>query len=83
MTVAGSGAMVRLETLSGAVYVRYPRDIPAVDFVLEIDTGSLYAYEVNFDRIRDAAVLDALMPQVISATASNNALVWIHSNPWN
>ena len=75
--------MVRLETLSGPVYVRYPRDVPAVDFVLEIEPDGLNAYQVAFDKARDAAVLDALVPQVIRATASNNELVWIHSNPWN
>lgn len=83
MAVTGSGAMVGLETLSGPVYVRYPQNVPAVDFVLEIDADGLSAYELNFDKTRDAAVLDALVPQVIRATASNNALVWIHSNPWH
>jgi hypothetical protein len=83
LAVAGGGAMVQLETLSGPVYVRYPQNVPAVDFVLEIDADGLYAYELNFDKTRDAAVLDALVPQVIRATASNNELVWIHSNPWH
>jgi hypothetical protein len=83
LAVAGSGAMVQLETLSGPVYVRYPQNVPAADFVLEIDADGMYAYELNFDKTRDAAVLDALVPQVIRATASNNELVWIHSNPWH
>jgi hypothetical protein len=51
--------------------------------VLEIDADGLYAYELDFNKTRDAAVLDALVPQVIRATASNNELVWIHSNPWH
>src|SRR6266542_5180857 len=34
---AGSGAMVRLETLSGPVYIRYPHDVSPFAFVLEVD----------------------------------------------
>ena len=83
MAVAGGSAMVQLETLSGPVYVRYPRDVPAADFVLEIDADGLNAYAAALDKTRDAAVLAALVPQVIRATLTNNELVWIHSNPWH
>src|SRR4029453_5549945 len=63
LAVAGRGAMGRLETLAGPVYVRYPQNVPTVDFVLEIDADGLYAYELDFNKTRDAAVLDALVPQ--------------------
>ena len=79
----GSGAMVRLRTLSGPVYVPYPKDVPGIAFVLEVDPDGVHAFAPGFDNARDAAVLDAVLPRAIRATATNNAQVWIHNNPWN
>src|SRR6266496_2933800 len=50
----GSGAMVRLETLSGPVYIGYPRDVPPLAFALDVDPEGLRASSTSFDRVRDA-----------------------------
>ncbi len=83
LTATAGNSLVQLDTLSGPVYVRYPKDVPAVAFELDIDADGLRAFSSGFDKDRDAAVLDSILPQAIRATATNNAQVWIHSNPWN
>lgn len=75
--------MVLLETSYGAVYVRYPRDVPPVAFVLEVDPAGLYAAAPSFDPGRDASALATILPIAIQETASNNAIQWIRANPWN
>ena len=79
----GSGAMVRLETFYGAVYVRYPRDVPPLAFVLDVDPDGLHAAAASFDRARDAPVLAAILPAAIRETVSNNEMQWVRANPWN
>jgi hypothetical protein len=76
-------AMVRLETLSGPVYVRYPPGAPRIAFVLDIDSSGVRATAPSFDSPVDQRVLDALLPEAIAATIRNNQLVWIRSNPWH
>jgi hypothetical protein len=83
LMTAGSGALVRLDTLSGAVYLRYPKDVPSLAFVLDVAPDGLTAASIAFDRARDAPVLDVLLPEAIRAAASNNAIMWIRSNPEN
>ena len=83
LTATAGDSMVQLDTLSGPVYVRYPKDVPAVAFELDIDRDGLRAFSPGFDRDRDAAALESILPQAIRTTATNNAQVWIHSNPWN
>ncbi len=78
----GGGALVRLETAWGAVYVPYPRDVPPVAFELEIDEGGVRAAADTFDAERDSRVLAALMPAVFRETASNNTMQWWRANPW-
>ena len=78
----GGGALVRLETAWGAVYVPYPRDVPPVAFELEIDEGGMRAAADSFDAQRDARVLASLMPAVFRETASNNEMQWWRANPW-
>lgn len=78
----GGGAMVRLETKWGAVYVPYPRDVPPVAFELQVDERSLRAAASAFDAARDARVLASLMPAVFRETASNNTIQWWRANPW-
>jgi hypothetical protein len=75
--------MVRLETLSGPVYVRYPPGAPRIAFVLDIDSSGVRATAPSFDSPVDQRVLDALLPEAIAATIRNNQLVWIRSNPWH
>jgi hypothetical protein len=82
MATAGN-SMVELTTLSGPVYVRYPKDVPVVAFELDIDPDGVRAFGTGFDKDRDATALNSILPQAIRATATNNAQVWIHSNPWN
>jgi len=83
VVVPEGGAMVQLDTLSGPVYVRYPPGVPRVAFTLDVDPEGFRAFSADFDRVRDAAALDSILPQAVRATATNNAQVWIHSNPWN
>jgi hypothetical protein len=83
LEATAGGAMVRLETLSGPVYIPYPKDVPAIAFVLDVDPDGLHAFAAGFDKARDAAVLDAVLPRAIRATATNNVQVWVHNNPWN
>lgn len=78
----GSGAMVRLETSYGPVYVRYPAVAEPLAFVLDIGPDGLQATAATFDRVRDAQILAALVPEVVRMTASNNRLGWLHANPW-
>lgn len=78
----GGGALVRLETAWGAVYVPFPRDVPPVAFELEIDEGGVRAAADAFDAERDARVLASLMPAVFRETASNNTMQWWRANPW-
>jgi hypothetical protein len=83
LTATAGNSMVELTTLSGPVYVRYPKDVPAFAFELDVGPDGVRAFSTGFDKTRDAAVLNSILPQAIRATATNNAQVWIHSNPWN
>jgi hypothetical protein len=83
LVASGSDAMVHLETLSGPVYFRYPQGIPAVALALDVESDRVQATAQGFDPDRDQRVLRALLPEAIAVAASNNALVWIHRNPWN
>jgi hypothetical protein len=79
----GSGAMVRLETGYGVVYVRYPAEAQPSAFVLDIGPDGLQATAATFDRVRDAQMLAALVPEAVRMTAINNRLGWLHANPWH
>jgi hypothetical protein len=79
----GSGAMVRLETGYGSVYVRYPAAAEPLAFVLDIGPDGLQATAATFDRGRDAQILAALVPEAVRMTATNNRLGWLHANPWH
>ena len=78
----GNGAMVRLETGYGAVYVRYPTAEPLA-FVLDIDPDGMQATAATFDRVRDQQILAALVPEAVRVTAANNTLGWLRANPWH
>ncbi|MEP6943384.1 MAG: hypothetical protein ABI981_10635 [Betaproteobacteria bacterium] len=79
----GSGALVRLETGYGSVYVRYPASADPHTFVLDIGPEGLRATAATFDRAKDAQTLAALVPEAVRATADNNRLAWLHANPWH
>ena len=79
----GSGAMVRLETLSGPVYVPYPRDVAPLAFVLDVDSEGVRAASSSSDLTVDARALAAILPVAIRETASNNVEQWIRANPWH
>ena len=79
----GSGAMVRLETGYGPVYVRYPAVAEPLAFVLDIGPDGLKATAATFDRIRDAQILAALVPEAVRMTATNNRFAWLRANPWH
>jgi hypothetical protein len=69
----GSGAMVRLETAYGSVYVGYPAVEPLA-FVLNIGPDGVQATAATFDRVKDGQILAALVPEAVRVTAANNAL---------
>jgi len=79
----GSGAMVRLETGYGAVYVRFPAAAEPSAFVLDIDPNGLRAAAEAFDRDNDGQILAALVPEAVRVTAANNTLGWLRANPWH
>ena len=71
----GDGAMVRLETGYGPVYVRYPASVAPAAFVVDVDAGGAQA--------RDETVLAALLPEAVRVTAANNQREWLRANPWH
>ena len=79
----GSGAMVRLETGYGSVYVRYPLASDPLAFVLDIRPDGVRVTAATFDRAKDGQILAALLPEAVRATATNNRLGWLHANPWH
>ena len=76
------GALARLETAWGAVFVPYPRDAPPIAFELEIDEIGVRAAADSFDTERDARVLASRVPAVFHETASNSTMQWWRANPW-
>ena len=83
MISPGSGAMVRLDTGYGPVYVRYPLAAAPLAFVLDIGPDGLQASAATFDRAKDGQILAALVPEAVRATAANNRLGWLRANPWH
>ena len=79
----GNGAMVRLETGYGAVYVRYPAAAEPLAFVLDVDPDGLRATAAKFDRAKDGQMLAALVPEAVRVTVANNTLGWLRANPWH
>jgi len=79
----GSGAMVRLETGYGAVYVRYPAAAEPMAFVLDIGPDGLQAAAATFDRVKYGQMLSALVPEAVRATEASNTLGWLRANPWH
>jgi hypothetical protein len=77
----GSGAMVRLETGYGAVYVRYPAAAEPSAFVLEIGPEGLRATATEFDGAKGGPMLAVLLPEAVRVTAANNVLGWHRANP--
>ena len=79
----GNGAMVRLETGYGPVYVRYPAAAEPLAFVLDIGPDGLQATAATFDRAKYGQMLSALMPEAVRVTAANNWSGWLRANPWH
>jgi hypothetical protein len=79
----GNGAMVRLETGYGSVYLPYPSATDPKAFVLDISADGLRASAPTFDRAKDERMLAALVPEAVRATTTNNRLAWLHANPWH
>jgi len=71
----GNGAMVRLETGHGPVYVRYPASVSQAAFVLDVRIGGV--------QVQDEQALAALVPEAVRVTAANNRLEWLRANPWH
>jgi hypothetical protein len=82
MISPGSGAMVRLETGYGSVYVRYPAAAEPLAFVLAIGPG-LHATAATTDRAKFGHILAALVPEAVRETATNNRVGWLRANPWH
>ena len=83
MISPGSGAMVRLETGYGSVYVRYPAAAEPLAFVLAIGPDGLHATAATTDRAKFGQILAALMPEAVRETATNNRVGWLRANPWH
>jgi hypothetical protein len=79
----GSGAMLRLETGYGPVFVRYPAAAPPLAFVLELGPAGVQANAATFDRAEYGPLLSALTPEAVRATTANNSLGWVRANPPN
>jgi hypothetical protein len=79
----GMGAMVRLETYHGPVYVRYPAGVADVAFDAGIYPEGLQVTAATFSKDQYAPLLAALVPEAVRVTAANNSLEWIRANPWN
>jgi hypothetical protein len=79
----GSGAMVRLETGYGSVYVQYPVAVAPLAFELDIGPDGLQATAATFDRMKDGQILAALLPEAVRMTAANNRFGWLRANPWH
>ena len=82
MISPGSGAMVRLETGYGPVYVRYPAAEPLA-FVLDIGPDGLQVAAATIDRAEFEQILAALVPEAVRETATNNRVGWQRANPWH
>src|ERR1700676_1107843 len=80
MISPGNGAMVRLETGYGSVYVRSPLAADPLTFVLDIGPDGLRATAATFDPAKDRQILAALLPEAVRVTAANNRLGWLHAN---
>ena len=81
MVSPGSGAMVRLETGYGSVYVRYPAATEPMAFVLAIGPDGLQATAETTDRAKFGQILAALVPEAVRETATNNRVGWLRANP--
>ena len=79
----GGGAMVRLETGYGSVYVQYPVTVAPLAFVLDIGPDGVQATAATFDRVKDGPILAALLPEAVRMTAANNRFGWLRANPWH
>jgi len=79
----GSGAMVRVETRNGPIYLRYPAVVEPLAFTLDFDSGDVRATAATFDRAKDGQILAALLPEAVRATDANNTLAWMRANPWH
>jgi hypothetical protein len=79
----GSGAMVRLETAYGPVYVRYPVTAEPLAFVLDVGPGGLRASAATFDKAKDGQILAALVPEAVRMTVASNRVWWLRANPWH
>ena len=78
----GNGAMVRLDTGYGSVYVPYPLAAEPLAFVLNISPDGVHASAATSDRAKEERILAALMPEAFRATAQNNEFEWLRANPW-
>jgi len=83
MISPGGGAMVRMDTSYGAVYVKYPTAVPPFAFVLDIGPDEVHAAATAFDPIKDGPVLAELVPEAVRVTAANNWFEWLRANPWH
>lgn len=77
----GGGAMVRLDTYYGAVYIRYPAGIAPMAFVLTLDADHVFAASPAFEPGPYRELLAALVPDAVRETESNNAFEWARANP--
>jgi hypothetical protein len=81
ITSPGNGAMLRLETGYGDVYVRYPAGMQPMAFVVDIAPKSLRVRSEDVDRVRFGELFAEFAPEVTRVTAANNVFGWNRANP--
>ena len=81
VTSPGGGAMLRLETGYGDVYVRYPAGIQPMAFVVDIDPASIRVRADGIDQARFGQLFAAFAPEAMRVTAANNTFMWYRANP--
>ncbi len=78
----GKGALVRLDTGYGSIYMPYPARADPVAFELDVGADGLRASGPTFDPVKDREVLAWLLPEAVRLTAAHNEIGWLLANPW-
>jgi hypothetical protein len=81
VTSPGSGAMLRLETGYGDVFIRYPAGIQPMAFVVDIDAKGVRVRSESLEHAPFSALFAAFAPEAIRVTTANNSFMWYRANP--
>jgi hypothetical protein len=81
VTSPGSGAMLRMETGYGDVFIRYPAGIQPMAFVVDIGPKGVRVRSESLDQAQFSALFAAFAPEAIRVTTANNSFMWYRANP--